>query len=112
MDVISRAKLSSVVVAPTEHIVVDVKGGDVTTPHLDVNDRFLEMGFSFGVIITSIEQWCERLQETNEPWQALIRFQRPVVGPCAHRPAPVKYFMALVDQCNIRLIARHYKHQI
>lgn len=104
MNVVSSAKLTSVVVSPCKDVVASVDCRDEATPQLKVDDRVGKIRLELWLVHATREERCCFLQEPYKPWECLIGVEEPIACPGAERPPPSDHLLP-VDYCHVCLIA-------
>ena len=101
MDVVTVAKLSCIVVTPTEHVVSLVNRCDEAAAHSQLLHWVAELRLHDWAVLARLEQWREGLQHFHKSGQHFVVLQESICRARAEWPAPVEDLVALINESNV-----------
>ena len=105
MDVVSRAQLPSIVVAPRVYSVFSVSDIDEATAHCQVLDSRIKLSFELWAVYSRLEEWSDPLYKFDHTWISLVVLDEPVSATSTERPAPEQKISFSEDNQVLRMVS-------
>ena len=111
VDVIFRAELAAVVVAPGKDSVSAIYNINIAATHINQRDLVEREGcLNLWSLMSCFEKWCVLLKKVSEARPLLILLDVPIGRTRAQWPAPIKQLVIIIYYQILAMISNKFAH--